>query len=708
MRRDQGALRPRARLLSTIGEDLISSESVALIELVKNAYDADASHVVIRLIGPLTEGAGGVEVLDDGEGMSFEQIRDTWLQPATEYRKAKTRSASGRRVLGEKGIGRFAASKLADRMLLVSRRQDAPEVQLALDWSDFRSSDRFLDEIEVLWEEGPPAFFAEDGPVGAAWAEIELEARPQGTLLRLDDLRADWNEETIRKLRIDLSRLISARSLTSEGVPDFQVTLLPPAAFDQYSGPVEPPRAIQKAPYELVGSVDALGRARIVVTVPDLEPVSDEFDLTADNEPLMCGPFDIRLRVWDRDAAAMREQAGEELTARDFRSLLDAAAGVSVYRDGFRVFPYGEDGNDWLRLDKRRVQNPSLRVSNNQIVGEVHISAEGNPLLRDQSNREGLVAGAAYDTFLEVVQQLLAQLEVRRRNRRQEGRPQSAASPTNIFESFTVDDIVTEATSRGVDEQIVGMLAQRGRELAVGVEHVRDVLGRYSRLATLGKLVDDINHDGQHAAGAIRDGLSEARRSLRIDTACEEKLTLIERELVLAVQQLDTLSALFRRIQPFGGRRRGRPAHIELTEVVRDAVAVLASRAARQETELTVEGDVGEVSIDPDEVREIVVNLVENALYWVRTTRSSQRVVRVRTEWDGDAACVVVSDTGPGVPDEFQEAIFDPYFTTKPEGVGLGLAITGQLLSDHYDGSLELLDSELGGSTFRACFRRRT
>ena len=115
--------------------------------------------------------------------------------------------------------------------------------------------------------------------------------------------------------------------------------------------------------------------------------------------------FDIELRVWDREAedlAELVEMYGS--TLKDVRRDLDAVAGINIYRDGFRVFPYGEPRNDWLRLDLRRVQNPHLRLSNNQIMGYVLISADQNPLLRDQSNREGLIDGPAFDDLSEVGQ----------------------------------------------------------------------------------------------------------------------------------------------------------------------------------------------------------------------------------------------------------------------------------------------------------------
>src|SRR3979409_1989356 len=99
------ALRPRARILRTFGDELISSETVAVIELVKNSYDADASRVLVRFTGPLEGGSGAIDVVDDGHGMSTETVTTVWMEPATRFRAAERRSeVHGRRVLGEKGI----------------------------------------------------------------------------------------------------------------------------------------------------------------------------------------------------------------------------------------------------------------------------------------------------------------------------------------------------------------------------------------------------------------------------------------------------------------------------------------------------------------------------------------------------------------------------------------------------------------------------
>jgi len=116
------ALRPKARILRTLGEELISSETVAVLELVKNSYDADARVVLIKFSGLLEKGMGHLEVSDDGHGMDLITVERAWMEPATATKKkARHSQYLSRRLLGEKGVGRFAAARLADELELITR-----------------------------------------------------------------------------------------------------------------------------------------------------------------------------------------------------------------------------------------------------------------------------------------------------------------------------------------------------------------------------------------------------------------------------------------------------------------------------------------------------------------------------------------------------------------------------------------------------------
>ncbi len=141
--------------MNTLGRELISSDTVALAELVKNSYDAGASLVLVRISGEIdadgaiTPDTGTISVLDDGHGMDEERITGTWLEPATSFRNERDPLQNGRRVLGEKGVGRFAAAKLGDLMHLTSKVADGEEVRLVLDWRDFDDDSKYLEDIAL-------------------------------------------------------------------------------------------------------------------------------------------------------------------------------------------------------------------------------------------------------------------------------------------------------------------------------------------------------------------------------------------------------------------------------------------------------------------------------------------------------------------------------------------------------------------------------
>ena len=185
-----------------------------------------------------------------------------------------------------------------------------------------------------------------------------------------------------------------------------------------------------------------------------------------DRHTPQCGPFSIELRVWDRDRDSLSGLAHERgATLADVRRDLDAAAGINIYRDGFRVLPYGEPRNDWLRLDLRRVQNPTMRLSNNQIMGYVLISADKNPQLHDQSNREGLIEGPALDDLRELVKMVLAELETRRYTiRRQSETGQQTVPDRGLFTGLDLTGISDLVRKEHPDDtRLLALVQEKGK-----------------------------------------------------------------------------------------------------------------------------------------------------------------------------------------------------------------------------------------------------
>lgn len=710
-------LRPRARILRTFGDELISSETVAIIELVKNSFDADATGVVIRFQEPIEPGKGIIDVIDNGHGMTLDTIRTAWMEPATLVRKQNTISKlRNRRVLGEKGIGRFAASRLADNLELISRPiNEDKEAYAIFNWKEFDDENKYLDEIKIVSSERIPEEIRPGGVIEILHQYLGdeyFDSAEHGTILRMRSIRTQWGDSQFKDLREGLSRLVSPSFFTSEPKKDhFQIFLDLPGYLADYSGLVEAPEVFKRPHYVISGDIGKTGDYSLRIKMPNKqneEPISGKFTSDNGSEP-ECGPFHIEIRVWDRDPNSLRllaEQA--ESDVKKVRKDLDEGAGISIYRDGFRVLPYGNRQNDWLRLDMRRVQNPTLRLSNNQIFGYVLISADVNPQLRDQSNREGLIESQAYDDLRYLIVSVLN--EVERRRYRIRPRKVTVQPESGLFSKLTFEDAHEYVNAEySNDKKLVNLMNQSAKDLDNRMERVREVLSRYSRLATLGGLIDNVVHDIGTPLGKIISLTQQILRLIYNSVNGDFPKRDITDKLRVIREQSDVIKTVVRRIEPFGGRRRGRPEELRLETIIADAFNVLDTDIEKVKPTIELPSTTTIVTLDPAEIQIVIINLLRNSLYWLtkvpqETRRIAVSVERVRE----NTVDVIFSDSGPGVDENVRDLIFEPYFTTKPNGIGLGLKIAGEIVNDFYDGTLELVSGgPLPGATFRMRFRRR-
>ena len=723
-------LRARSRLMAILGHELISSDIVAITELVKNSFDADARMVLIRLTGePDDDGSigaatGRIDILDDGHGMSETTIRETWLEPATGFRRKHLTTPDGRRVLGEKGVGRFAAAKVGDRLDLTSKADGAEEVHLAVDWSAFEDDSKYLDEVELQFDVRKEGIFGQRGAISEIWgvaasAHLGRNRPPtgeRGTLLSIGALRSEWTPALVRKLDLSLQRLISPFDEAEEIADEFQIVLAVPESLGCESGLVRRPDILRNPHYRLNAEVDDLGNASVMIELRNGDEHFIERRLASarcEDTP-RCGPFELRLNVWDRDTASLRELAEAMGSTKLAREVLNSVSGVSIYRDGFRVLPFGEQDDDWLRLDMRRVQEPTQRLSNNQIVGYVLIGRDANPGLTDQTNREGLIEGPALDDLRHAVLELLQMIEAERYKIRPR---EPRKSKSGLFDRIDLSELRRAIAAEVPDDSpVLTKLDEMQEHVDHRMEMVGEVLSRYHRLATLGQLVDGVVHELAQPLVAIRTaavlGSEATDESLAAGPGDDQRQTLLTRlggYFTTITAQARVSNEVLRRIAPFGGRRRGRPQNYVIETAIRDAVALLRHEVESVGAEIRIAQSAHEVALDGTEFQEVIVNLLRNSLHWLRRVKKGSRVVSIDVQRNEDnSVSVILEDSGPGVLEGDQDYIFDPYFTTKPNGVGLGLSIAGEIVKDYYGGDLELLSpGRLGGARFRATFRKR-
>jgi signal transduction histidine kinase len=633
--------RPRAHLIHLLGEELISDEAMAVSELVKNAYDADAASVSIRFVGVDDPATGEIEIRDDGRGMSLQMLHEGWLEPATAFKRRdgrKQRTRLGRYPLGEKGVGRFAVDKLGSQLELVTRAVEASEeVRLSVSWDDY-SKGGYLDEVENAWEVRDPETF--------------VGSDQHGTSLTIRSLRTAWGNELVGRVHEALVRLISPKA---EGT-GFEV-IFDCAQYPLFEGPVHN-RLLEQAPYRLAGRVDATGYMDPVDggDIVDLREHAGEYFRQAGGRRLRtpeCGPFSVSFSVWDLDVL------GDQRLPRTLRPVLRRICGVSIFRDGFRVSPYGDRDNDWLELNQRRVNNPTMRVSTNQVVGTIEITQDGNPDLRDRTSREGLIETRAFSDMRALTIAALSLLEqsryaARKANGRSKPNPETDAVLLEL----------ERARTGGVRVGAIAAATAAYRQFRQATEQRERILLRLAGAGAASEcLLAQLN-------GSVA-GLSRLLPLVRRRASDLPQLERLEYQLSLVSHQLDSLERL----------RTGRLAEavaIDLRSLAQDALLVYQPLIATTGVEVTISGATrAAVRADRSALLQALLHVLENAIV-AASAMTRHRWVDIAI--DEQPPALLVSDSGPGVLEQHRPHVFDPYFTTREGHDGMGLHFARDLM----------------------------
>ena len=370
--------RPRARILQLLGDELIGNPRLAVFELVKNAYDADANEVIVA-VDLNSQSEPLISVTDDGEGMTPEILQNVWLAPGhdnrrTQRHKRQRTPKHGRLPLGEKGVGRFAVHKLGNRIRVVTRATNCDEAVIDIDWNKLISTP-YLDEAPVT--------------INFRIAETFL-GNHTGTRIEIRELRdPTWTRGEIRRLHTQITSMCSP----FEEQGEFLATLQVPGHDSWMDGLLSfeeiVDRALWKFEFKLKdGKLDWKYAFR---QIPGLNLNSRYDSRNGEQLPLPegsrsyetqeevvavrstfngIGPIEGVFHVFDRAQEVLRRLGN----TRALTSYLNEHGGIRVYRDGIRVYNYGEQGDDWLGLDLRRVNVPAQRISKN--MGIIYNSAE--------------------------------------------------------------------------------------------------------------------------------------------------------------------------------------------------------------------------------------------------------------------------------------------------------------------------------------------
>lgn len=717
--------RPRARVIRALGDRLVSGPVAALLELVKNAYDADASNVTISLRAKASGPVTMVSVIDDGHGLSLADIHEKWMEPATESKVAKRISPGGRPMLGSKGIGRFAAARVGNRMTLRSSRKVAKSTesaQVTVDWESFEQG--YLDE-KVLHVR----HYRDDGlSVGTSLEMTGLREEWAGTLLvkavrELRRLATPLSRKTNKPFRI----LIDVSSLAVDHPASVQIRdslpNLNPESFSNGAVEVEPFPVLAAADYEVDGKYDAKGNftGQMIFNRSGQRTVENlAFSVPVDpqREEASCGPVSVRLLIIDRETDSLkalirRLNRQNELTAEDLRKTLDETTGVAIYRDGFRIRPYGDNDQDWLTLDRRRVQDPSKHIGHNQVIGTLTVGDEAKSGLVEKSSREGLEENASYRRLVGLMRALLdREVEERRRNHRKRlgigVRKPKTFSDARQAALLTKIEATASTLPKRQRERVQKDIAEASMKITAALRDIEERQARLEAGATLGLIVSQVLHEGRQPVTFI---VSASKHAVKVwprlfeDSDASSKSRVdVGSDLARIETEARRLERLFRLLNPISGRRRGRPSDYSVADVMGSTLALFRERIDSSGTAVVNDCVDGLSHGYRDDLAAALANLIDNSLFWLGHLKVRNPQIRITCTRTGPSIVLEVSDNGPGVAEDFHDRLFEPGFSTKPDGTGLGLSIAREALA-RSGAEISYVKSR-SGSTFRITLPR--
>lgn len=690
---------PKAHILTLLGNELIKSPVMAIYELVKNSYDADAKKVDVRFrnIEKLDEAVIIIE--DDGIGMTSEIIEDVWLEPGSDYRKPIDKITGERQIIksplfdrvpmGEKGVGRFAVHKLSSQILLITRptlikfkpnSKDIEsselanyEIQLYIDWKDFSQS-KHLSDVPIKWK------------IKNNQEEFRFKEKG-GTYIRLSGLKEPWTKGMARELKGQITSMLSPKMKED----DFKINLNINNEWLIDFPSVE--SILESAPYKITALIDSdfnlnyeysfdlknnseIGGRHILdnpkynrnikgdirphyrnylekkeFNEDSIENLMNEFD----KKKLSFGNIYFEFYSYDLDPISMRDYTND---AKLLKDILKLHSGVKIFKGDLRVYDYGEPNNDWLGLDLERIQNKDW-FSNNQNIGYIYLDSENSGKLIEKTNREGFIKNESFDLFFIVVKYILTEFKTTRLVDRTKWLIHNKKSSANLFDSRISNFKAILNDSDLNNEEKKKKLLEEAEKLEEKYEDDKKTL---LIPAGVGMTASVALHEIEKLVPRMQETVSKNPI---------EKLVISEQVEELNQFTEGIISVL----------RKGGDKPLSIKECVNIAFSnyKLKMKVRKIKYELFLDDNIDIIKCDKRYFITMTMNLIDNSIYWLDTIYRENKGIFVKSYKENDSTCIIFVDNGSGFKDDISDLV-RPFFSRKVDGIGIGLYLIDTIM----------------------------
>lgn len=703
-----------AGLIQRLGYELVGKAETAVSELIKNAYDADARVVDVDFIDTQNRG-GSLIISDNGLGMTETQLRDGFMRISSTDKHHNPKSERYHRTrAGKKGIGRFAAQRLGERLIIITQTKESTNaIRIEIDWNEY-SIDRDLASITF--------------PIETVQKEKE-----EGTIMEIRGLREKWTEAAIKRIYryvLDLFQpdYLSERSkidnLAVQDEEAFKVNFNYVSENGKQAFLNDQISVFDKSLAVFEGYIDK-NHCGIVTIKSESLGINDILEISHAEEE-KCFPalsdmyFKIHYFIYDRPQYYGDKISGPDL--KKIQELSKTASGVRLYRNGFRVLPYGEPKDDWTNIDKRwstESGKKNIPLNNQNLFGFVEIIDPTGNTFEETASREGLIENDAFNQLSEFINKSLVavrgriaeKIKVFKEKQNNDDYTQDSnkkeQTTQEMFDKLKniLDNKSDQNTENQEEEQYTESDKKEGLEIIRKLENLIEEAGMLRVLAGLGLTIGEFTHEMKQFHSSVYGHINRLNQ-LSLNDEVQNQIN----EIKIDFDNLFGYTDYFGTTISQNTNRKKSP--IDLLAVLDRFQKTIENDLAKNKIDFKVEAynfDAITVPMHSSEWNSILYNLYTNSRKAIKRANVIGKIL-VEVGVEEDMVFLNFIDNGDGIPKENESRIFNAFFSTSTPasfdapneeqliGTGLGLKIVKDIIIS-YKGNISVVLSPNGYST---------
>lgn len=716
-----------AGVIDRLGTELVARQETAVSELVKNAYDADAKKVTLKFENSDSIG-GTLFIEDDGIGMTRDQLVNGFMRiSSTDKLHNPLSERYNRKRSGQKGIGRFAVQRLGKKLTITTQTKDNDfALVLTIEWDKYKGDTDLLNISNKI---------------------ITVDKRKEeGTTLKIESLRDRWSQAAIKRIYRYVSAIIQPFPLSEQEESGQQeidennntnIDEIVDPGFKTVFKKIEEDKSIiiadeskmiyDHALAEIEGWIDKKGLGIYTVKSKKLnidevgEIGSNPDDITIPFSELKKVRFKAYYYIYNADLIPKMHESSIKRASR-------ISGGIRLYRNGFRVLPYGETGNDWLKLDESVTRRSILPVhGNGNFFGFVEL-IDTEKKFNETSSREGLMQNEGLIQLQNFVYRTLMHGVIKIAEIRNIKIVSGQKIEGNLYEKIEVriKDIAhtLEALDLELEKEEGNVQIKRNRRKKIQKlkKDIEEVAGLQKEetskmlkeksmlrvLSSVGITIGLFIHEVRDYIINMESDVKFLLEKLRSDALLLERVLILERN----IATFQSYTSYFDNVVSANVRRELRP--IEVQNISENFWKSMNNDAKKSNIEFHVPIRTGSymysLPMHPSEWSSILFNFYTNAKKAIKRTKKPGEI-KIECGINDKYVYLEFSDTGDGISEENEEKIFDEFFTTTSQtvldnidesneitGTGLGLKIVKDIVSS-YRGNIQVVSPKEGFST---------